>query len=54
MLTDFLGAVRDRREPAVSGRSVLPAMEVLEQAQRRWDAQYGAQSVPGRPLSGAP
>ncbi len=47
---DFVAAVRDGREPAVPGRSVLPAMRILDAAQRRWDAQYGRQSLPGRKL----
>lgn len=45
---DFVAAVRDGREPAVTGRSVLPAMRVLDAAQRKWDARFGAQPVPGR------
>jgi 2-hydroxy-4-carboxymuconate semialdehyde hemiacetal dehydrogenase len=53
IVTDFARAVREGRAPVVSGRSVLPAMEVLEQAQHRWDAQHGARSIPGRPLGGA-
>ena len=48
---DFADAVREGRTPVVGGRSVLPAMEVLEQAQRRWDAEHGPRSVPGRPLA---
>jgi 2-hydroxy-4-carboxymuconate semialdehyde hemiacetal dehydrogenase len=46
---DFADAVREGRDPVVSGRSVLPALQVLEQAQRRWDTQHGARAVPGRP-----
>ena len=48
---DFLDAALTRREPAVAGRSVLPAMRVLERAQAEWDRRYGARSLPGRPLS---
>jgi hypothetical protein len=29
---------------------VLPAMRVLDDAQRRFDAEHGARDVPGRPL----
>jgi len=47
---DFVAAVRDGRDPAVTGRSVLPAMRVLDAAQRRWDAVHGRQSLPGRQL----
>ena len=47
---DFVNAVRDGREPAVPGWSVLPAMRVLSQAQDKWDAQHGAQPLPGRPV----
>ncbi|NQW08921.1 MAG: Gfo/Idh/MocA family oxidoreductase [Alphaproteobacteria bacterium] len=47
---DFIAAVRDGREPAVTGRSVLPAMRILDAAQRRWDTQFGARSLPGRQL----
>ena len=48
---DFLDALRDNRPPLVTGRSVLPAMRVLDAVQRGWDAQYGARSIPGRPLA---
>jgi len=48
---DFVAAVRDGRPPAVTGRSVLPAMRVLDAAQRRWEAIHGRQSLPGRRLS---
>ena len=48
---DFLHAVRAGRMPAVTGASVLPAMRVLQAVQDRWDARYGAQAIPGRPLS---
>jgi 2-hydroxy-4-carboxymuconate semialdehyde hemiacetal dehydrogenase len=47
---DFLDAVREGRPPRACGRSVLPAMRVLQSVQDAWDAQYGAQSIPGRPL----
>ncbi len=47
---DFVAAVRDGRDPAVTGRSVLPAMRILDAAQRRWDAVHGRQSLPGRRL----
>ena len=52
VISDFICAVRERRSPRVSGRSVLPAMRVLEHAQRAWDAEHGARSIPGRPLHG--
>jgi 2-hydroxy-4-carboxymuconate semialdehyde hemiacetal dehydrogenase len=48
---DFVAAVREGRQPAVPGRSVLPAMRVLHAAQMRWDAIHGRQSLPGRRLS---
>ena len=47
---DFVAAVREGRPPAVPGRSVLPAMRILDAAQRRWDAIHGRQSLPGRQL----
>jgi 2-hydroxy-4-carboxymuconate semialdehyde hemiacetal dehydrogenase len=47
---DFVAAIWDGREPAVSGASVLPAMRVLEAVQTMWDGRYGAQALPGRPL----
>jgi 2-hydroxy-4-carboxymuconate semialdehyde hemiacetal dehydrogenase len=53
VLSDFLSAVRERREPAVSGRSVLPAMRALERAQQNWDRRHDPQALPGRPLSAA-
>lgn len=46
---DFIQAVRDGRQPLVSGESVLPAMRVLQEAQDQWDARHGARSIPGRP-----
>jgi 2-hydroxy-4-carboxymuconate semialdehyde hemiacetal dehydrogenase len=52
VISDFICAVRERRSPRVNGRSVLPAMRVLEHAQRAWDAEHGARSIPGRPLHG--
>jgi hypothetical protein len=36
----------------VPGESVLGALQVLQQAQDRWDAVHGAQSIPGRVLRG--
>lgn len=47
---DFVEAVREDRPPAISGESVLSAMQVLQVAQDRWDAVHGVQSIPGRPL----
>ena len=47
---DFVEAVRDGREPLVPGWSVLPAMRVLHRVQEQWDAKYGRQVVPGRPV----
>jgi 2-hydroxy-4-carboxymuconate semialdehyde hemiacetal dehydrogenase len=47
---DFVAAVRDGREPFVTGESVLPAMGVLQEVQDQWDQRRGAQSIPGRPL----
>jgi 2-hydroxy-4-carboxymuconate semialdehyde hemiacetal dehydrogenase len=47
---DFVTAIRDGREPAVPGRSVLPAMRVLHRVQSDWDAKHGAQPLPGRPV----
>ena len=50
IITDFLDAVREGRKPLASGPSVLPAMRVLQTEQDDWDARYGAQPIPGRPL----
>lgn len=50
IIFDFIDAVRNSRPPLASGPSVLPAMRVLQSVQDAWDAQYGAQSIPGRPL----
>ncbi|MFO1352322.1 MAG: Gfo/Idh/MocA family oxidoreductase [Gammaproteobacteria bacterium] len=47
---DFIEALAAGRQPRVSGRSVLPAMRMLQAVQDKWDAQYGVQSLPGRPL----
>jgi 2-hydroxy-4-carboxymuconate semialdehyde hemiacetal dehydrogenase len=48
---DFVNAVREGREPAVPGWSVLPAMRVLHRVQSDWDAKHGAQVLPGRPVT---
>jgi 2-hydroxy-4-carboxymuconate semialdehyde hemiacetal dehydrogenase len=48
---EFVEAVRDGREPAVPGWSVLPTMRVLHRAQEIWDAKYGKQLLPGRPVT---
>jgi 2-hydroxy-4-carboxymuconate semialdehyde hemiacetal dehydrogenase len=48
---DFVNAVREGREPAVPGWSVLPAMRVLHRVQSDWDARHGAQPLPGRPVT---
>lgn len=45
---DFIAALREGRAPKVPGRSVLPAMRILQQVQDRWDEKYGVQSLPGR------
>ena len=50
VITDFLAAVRDNRPPIAAGKSVLPAMRILQKVQDDWDAQYGARALPGRPL----
>ena len=50
VIFDFLEAVRDGRPPVASGRSILPAMSVLQRVQNDWDQRHGAQGIPGRPL----
>jgi 2-hydroxy-4-carboxymuconate semialdehyde hemiacetal dehydrogenase len=50
IITDFLATVREGGKPLASGPLVLPAMRVLQAVQDEWDARYGAQSIPGRPL----
>ena len=52
IVRDFVAAVREGRPPLASGPSVLPAMRVLQAVQDEWDARFGAQSIPGRPLPG--
>jgi 2-hydroxy-4-carboxymuconate semialdehyde hemiacetal dehydrogenase len=47
---DFLDALREGRPPFVTARSVLPAMRILDKAQRAWDHRHGARPIPGRPL----
>lgn len=47
---DFVEAVRDGREPAVPGWSVLPAMRILHRVQEDWDSRHGPQVLPGRPV----
>jgi 2-hydroxy-4-carboxymuconate semialdehyde hemiacetal dehydrogenase len=51
VIFDFLDAVKFGRAPLASGPSVLPAMRVLQKVQDEWDARYGAQEIPGRPIS---
>ena len=48
---EFVEAVKAGREPFVPGWSVLPAMRVLHRAQENWDAKYGKQILPGRPVT---
>jgi 2-hydroxy-4-carboxymuconate semialdehyde hemiacetal dehydrogenase len=48
---DFVQAVKEGREPAVPGWSVLPAMRVLHRVQEDWDAKHGKQVLPGRPVT---
>ena len=50
VIFDFIDAVRENRSPRASGPGVLPAMRVLRSVQDEWDARYGAQAIPGRPL----
>jgi 2-hydroxy-4-carboxymuconate semialdehyde hemiacetal dehydrogenase len=50
VIEDLLAAVREKRQPLADGRSALPAMRVLQAVQDDWDARWGAQSIPGRPL----
>jgi len=50
VIFDFLDAVKNNRPPLASGPAVRPAMQVLQAVQDDWDAKYGAQSIPGRPL----
>ena len=50
-LLDFLDAVRTDREPAITGRSVLPMMGVLQAAQNCWDTRHGVMAIPGRGAS---
>jgi 2-hydroxy-4-carboxymuconate semialdehyde hemiacetal dehydrogenase len=47
-LRDFLDAVRDGRPPAISCRSTVPAMDVLQRVQDSWEARMGIHSFPGR------
>ena len=48
---DFVNALAEGRPPAVTGRSVLPTMRILQDVQDRWDAVHGRRSLPGRPLN---
>ncbi|HEY3262257.1 MAG TPA: Gfo/Idh/MocA family oxidoreductase [Pseudonocardiaceae bacterium] len=48
---DFVEAIKEEHEPFVPGWSVLPAMRVLHLAQERWDARFGKQVLPGRPVT---
>ena len=46
---DFVESVREGRDSAVTGDSVLPAMTVLQQIQEQWDKIHGVRGIPGRP-----
>ena len=48
---DFVEAVKEGRQPAITGESVLPAMRVLQAVQDQWDRRHGARSIPGRRLA---
>jgi 2-hydroxy-4-carboxymuconate semialdehyde hemiacetal dehydrogenase len=50
VVADFVAAIRERRQPLVSGPSVLPAMRVLQAVQDDWDRRWGAREILGRPL----
>ena len=50
VLRDFLAAVREEREPAVTGSKVLPSMDLMQAVQNSWDAVYGDRPVIGRML----
>lgn len=50
VVADFVAAIRERRQPLVSGPSVLPAMRVLQAVQDDWDRRWGVREIPGRPL----
>jgi hypothetical protein len=47
---DFVAAVATGREPKVPGWSVLPTMRVLHRVPENWDARFGKQPLPGRPI----
>ena len=48
---DFVEAVKEGRQPAITRESVLPAMRVLQAVQDQWDQRHGARSIPGRRLA---
>ena len=48
---DFVESVRQGRQPAIPGESVLPAMRVLQTVQDQWDQRHGPRSIPGRGLA---
>jgi 2-hydroxy-4-carboxymuconate semialdehyde hemiacetal dehydrogenase len=47
-LCDFLDAVRNGREPAITGQSTLSTMRILQLVQNAWDAKHGIGPIPGR------
>ena len=51
---DWVASLEEGRAPGVTGRDVLPTMEVLQRVQDRWDTEHGVQALPGRPLPGRP
>ena len=48
VLHDFVDAVAAGRAPAITARSVLPMMAVLQAVQDQWDAAHGSRTIPGR------
>lgn len=48
VLRDFLASIREQREPTITGRSVLPAMRLLQAAQDDADAIHGTAPIVGR------
>jgi hypothetical protein len=44
---DFVAAVRNGKDPAASGESVLPQLRSLQYVQNAWDRHHGPVDLPG-------
>lgn len=48
VLNDFIDSILTGRSPSISGKDVIPTMEVLQKIQNIWEEQTQVLSIPGR------